>query len=268
VEYFRSASERAVGLVRSGIKQRLVEASNHGASQAGGDPEVSAAMGRAIDELIGLMDVHPVAAPDFRDLLSGDPESLTTLRCIEDTNIPRLSASLHGFAERFCESNRQQLASAAQSFHKHVVSELRVHLERWTSDVRADEAAKEMKEKLRVFLEPLSADFHRRQGQMKEFLDSTMPREIGASRHISGATLSPPIGARSRPQFIAADDTGGAVPTSICLANLQSDSRSQLPNCGAGAFWSRFGRTFANTRTGAQASLSRSPNGRSPRAPT
>ena len=180
VEYFRSASERAVGLVRSGIKQRLVEASNHGASQAGGDPEVSAAMGRAIDELIGSMDVHAVAAPDFRDLLSGDPESLTTLRCIEDTNIPRLSASLHGFAERFCESNRQQLASAAQSFHKHVVSELRVHLERWTSDVRADEAAKEMKEKLRVFLEPLSADFHRRQGQMKEFLDSTMPREIGA----------------------------------------------------------------------------------------
>jgi GTP-binding protein EngB required for normal cell division len=179
-EYFRSASERAIGLVRSGIKQRLVEASNRGASQADGAPEVSDAMARAIDNLIKSMEVHAVSAPDFRDLVSGDPEASTTLRRLEDTNIPSLRASLHGFAERFRESNRQQLAAAAQRLHKHVMSDLRVHLERWTGDGRADEATKEMKEKLRVFLEPLSAEFHRRQGQMKEFLDSTMPREIAA----------------------------------------------------------------------------------------
>lgn len=178
--YFHAAGKTAVGLVRSGIKQRLVEASNRGATQAEGALEVSDAMGRAIDELIREMKVHAVSAPDFRDIISGDPDAAPTLKRIEDTNIPTLRNSLKDFAEHFTESNRQQLATAAESFHKHVMSELHVHMERWTSDVRADEAARELEEKLRVFLEPLSADFHRRQGQMKEFLDSTMPREIAA----------------------------------------------------------------------------------------
>ncbi len=178
--YFREASDSAIEIVRSGIKQRLLETTNPRGAQGEDGSLVSEAMNRAIDELVGSLEVHAVSAPDFRDLISEDPDATPTLKRIEDTNIPELKASLHRFASRYCDGNRQQLTIAARNLHNHVMSELRVHLERWTSDVRADEAARQLEEKLRGFLKPLNAEFHRRQGRMKEFLDSTMRKEISS----------------------------------------------------------------------------------------
>jgi GTP-binding protein EngB required for normal cell division len=181
LHYFTQAAERAQNEVRAGIRKQLIHAAGAtGTPIADEVGSTSSAKASAIDELIKTLRVYPVSAPDYRDLLSGDEEMTPTLKLKEDTNVPAFQSFLEEFAIQYRNENRKQLDIAARAFLERVLTTLTVLKERWSGDSRADETARELGEKLSVFLEPRRADFHRRQGQMKEFLDNSMPQKIDA----------------------------------------------------------------------------------------
>ena len=181
LHYFTQAAEKSEQQVRAAIRQLLVTADHaKGAPATNEVSDSSSAKASAIDELIRTLTIHPVSAPDYRDLLSGDTEMPTTLKFKEDTNVPAFQNFLAEFAMQYRNENRKQLDTAARAFLERVLTTLTVLKERWSGDSHADESARELGEKLSVFLEPRRADFHRRQGQMKEFLDNSMPQKIDA----------------------------------------------------------------------------------------
>ncbi len=180
VEYFKQAGEKARQVVRNGIQEQLEKASLGGAQRGDEGVEISPAKSEAMAGLISRMEIFPVAATDYRDLSMRDEEVSTTLKRLEDTNIPQLKQYLKNFSGQLRLDREQQLLSAAVGLQERVTLALKVQQESWAGRAMERGVAQRLGEKLRVFLEPLRADFHRRQGQMREILESGIPAEIAA----------------------------------------------------------------------------------------
>jgi GTP-binding protein EngB required for normal cell division len=167
VEYFKQAGEKARQVVRNGIQEQLEKASLGGAQRGDEGVGISPAKSEAMAGLIARMEIFPVAATDYRDLSMRDEEVSTTLKRLEDTNIPQLKQYLKNFSGQLRRDREQQLLSAAVGLHDRVTLALKVQQESWAGRAMERGVEQRLGEKLRVFLEPLRADFHRRQGQMR-----------------------------------------------------------------------------------------------------
>ncbi len=169
-EYFADFCEKAEQKVRNDLRQELEKA---WASAALGEGQA-----RVIDHLIEQLEVHPLSAVEYRKHLVGDEEDPSFLAHPDQSNVPRLRASLLRQARHRRESEAARVAEERANFASKLLTTLDLIRAQWHEENRASQEAERLREEFLVFLEPLRAEFARRQGAFRNFLRATLPEVI------------------------------------------------------------------------------------------
>jgi hypothetical protein len=134
-----------------------------------------------------------VSAIEYRRCLAGDDDDRPFIGSPEESGIPELQAAIREVAQRREAELVDRLTQAYTLVCAKIDPLLKVIEGQWQEQTRASEEAERLREELQTFLEPLRAEFQRRQGAYREFLKETVPQLItrlvvqareSASRHI------------------------------------------------------------------------------------
>jgi len=136
----------------------------------------------AARHLLRSLQIHPVSAVQYRQIMADNEDDPPFLRSPEDTGLPELSnalvtlartrteqriASLHSINKRFAESLSDQLASIEGS---------------WRSD-RAAEEAERIRAALKIVLDEKNREYDSRRASFRTFLKDTVPEKIKVAVH-------------------------------------------------------------------------------------
>lgn len=174
-DYFQTACEQARDLVRNQLRDQLGNpqiVQNH---EPGGASSLQA---RDALSILGEIETFAISAVQYRKLLTCDPDDHSFLATEEETNVPALSLAIATFALRFREHRQKNFAQAVEQLFSRIMATLTLLNERWGADRREHAEMDQLRVDLKAFLEPLVADFHRRQGRFAGFIREEIPSRI------------------------------------------------------------------------------------------
>lgn len=137
------------------------------------DQELQESRRLAASQVLDRLTVHPVSAFDYRRLVSSNPRRPALASSPEETGIPRLSQRL----QEIGRSNAQALAQLRNNSAMQLTAIAAAAIDQELASLAEGRREKEELDRLRAdlarFLEPIRLEYAVRQGQFREFLDST-----------------------------------------------------------------------------------------------
>jgi GTP-binding protein EngB required for normal cell division len=133
-----------------------------------------------INEIIAKLQVHPVSAPQYRQLLMADEDAVPFIKTPEQSNIPQMLNALREVVQNRASDRKQHLEAEEQRFFNRLRARIIVTKTQWEEETRAEAEAEELRKSLEAFIdtEKLRLEFSNRQGAFREFLKSTLPIQI------------------------------------------------------------------------------------------
>lgn len=143
--------------------------------------DLAEARNAARDQLLKLLQVHPVSAPDYRRILVDDEDDRPRVaRTQAITGIPRLSETLAALA---VDLQARQSASAKRvrdRLVRGVLGELAILQSQWQGEQRIAEEAEQLRRDLEEAVRPWREELANRQGGFREYLQAVMAEKISA----------------------------------------------------------------------------------------
>jgi len=137
----------------------------------------------AVEQVLKTVEIHPIAAVEYRKLLVADEEEPARIKQAEQSRIPAMVEAI----QRLAKSRDERLAGRVQRLAADLDGRLRASLdllaEQWKTDRRAQEEIEQLRVDLAAFSAPLLREYERRRGAFREFLREGVPRDITA--HVS-----------------------------------------------------------------------------------
>ncbi len=174
-EYFASACERSRKLVRHQLKDQLERASRSNTSSETDSQSLQASDALSI---LGEIEPFPLSAVEYRKLLARDIDDASFLRTEDETNVPALSIAIRDFAARFQKHRVENFARAVEHIFGRAMATLTLLHQQWAAERRDHAEMDRLRGDLKVFLEPLVAEFNRRQGRFTGFIRNEVPNRI------------------------------------------------------------------------------------------
>lgn len=173
-EHLSEQFERARDLIRAQLRQQL-----EGIWESG-DERVRNAQRTVIQHLCNDLLVFPLSAPQYRRLLSDDPDDRAFIQNEEQSGIPAMKRGLSEvvFARR--ADARKRRDESIRAFKDQIIAWIELIKAQWIGNEHTEQELKELQRELETVLNPLRKEFLVRQGQFREFLKKTMPEKIGA----------------------------------------------------------------------------------------
>jgi Dynamin family len=128
-----------------------------------------------IQRLISRVQVFPLSAPQYRDLLSEDPESPPFLKSAEATQVPALRQAIIELSREYRREREARLGEAAGRFFGQLRARLEVASAQLSGENRVFEERRAMEARLSEFLEPKQREFDTRRGAFRNYLRETVP---------------------------------------------------------------------------------------------
>jgi len=170
-EHFLDVCEECEVKVRSQIREQLAAVWSSERTPSESRQEV-------IENILQSLQVFPVSAVEYRKLLFSDDDDRSFLSNLNQSGVPRMSDALQAVARDRTKRRVERLGTTAATFRERVDATLRVIKAQWTSETRAGEEAEQLREDLKVFLEPLREEMLVRKGQYRAFLKKNIPQRI------------------------------------------------------------------------------------------
>ena len=142
-----------------------------------------------IERLIKRVKIFPLSAPQYRDILSEDPESPPFLKSAESTQVPALREALAELSRQYRKENETRLGEAAGRFFGQLRARLMLAHAQLSSDTRVLEERQSMEDQLDDFLGPKQREFDTRRGAFRNHLRETVPEQI-QSRVLQASEVS------------------------------------------------------------------------------
>ena len=174
-EHFQSACEKSRAMVRAQLRDQLKRVSGTQSESAADTQNLQATEALSI---LGEIEPFPISAVEYRKRLIGDPDDVSFLSTEIETNVPALSDAIQSFAVRFRAQRHQNFATAVDQLFSRVMATLSLLHQQWGAERREHAEMDRLRDDLKVFLEPLVAEFHRRQGQFGGFIRDEIPSRI------------------------------------------------------------------------------------------
>jgi histone H3/H4 len=172
VECFEDVRKRAIEMVKGQLSRELLKIADESGDSTREDKRA------VVMRLLDSLQVHPVAATEYRDLNNSDP---SRIRSPEQSYIPQLGSAIQLAAQ----TRRDRLTSALQSdlnaFSQSLRSSLALLADRARNDDRAEEEVRILRQEFASFAEPLSKELAARKGAFRTFLRETVPARIDSS---------------------------------------------------------------------------------------
>ena len=132
----------------------------------------------AVENLLGNLQVHPVSAPEYRRVLTGDEEDTSFLPNIEMTGIPTLMQSLADLSTTERRARHDAIQNVSERLTRGILGELSIIEAMWRNQDKAAADAEKLREALEAMLGPKEKEYTLRVGAFREFLDSTVQTKI------------------------------------------------------------------------------------------
>ncbi len=132
----------------------------------------------AVDNLLWILQVHPVSAPEYRRVLTGDEDDRSFLPNIEMTGIPGLSQSLADLSIQERLARYDAIKNVSERFTRGILGELNIIEAMWRDQDKAAVDAERLREALETMLGPKEKEYTLRVGAFREFLESTVQTKI------------------------------------------------------------------------------------------
>lgn len=132
----------------------------------------------AVENLLGSLQVHPVSAPEYRRVITGDEEDRSFLPNIEMTGIPMLKQSLADLSIQERRARHDAIQNVSERLTRGILGELRIIEAMWRGRDKAATDAEKLREALETMLGPKEKEYTLRVGAFREFLESTVQTKI------------------------------------------------------------------------------------------
>ena len=136
----------------------------------------------AARHLLQSLQIHPVSAVQYRQILADNADDPAFLRSPDDTGIPSLSTALLALARSRIERRVASLLGINQRFTESLSDHLAVIEESWKSD-RAAEEAERIRAALKIVLDEKNREYDSRRASFRTFLKETVPEKIKVAVH-------------------------------------------------------------------------------------
>ena len=172
-DYLAEVCEKVRGRIASQVEEQLAKVWK----AATGLSEIKA---EVINEIISKLQVHPVSAPQYRQLLMADEDTVPFIKTPEQSNIPQMLRALQQVIQNRASDRAQHLEAEERRFFNRLRARIVVTKTQWEEETRAEAEAAELRMALDKFIEAekLRLEFSNRQGAFREFLKSTLPTQI------------------------------------------------------------------------------------------
>jgi len=175
IEHFEETCTRAVALVKQQVQQELQA---YAASQGGEAREQTHLLVQRI--LAGLV-VQPVAAMEYRKLLTHDPEDPARIKDLAESKIPKLAEALSGVAKQQRNRLRHRAGSLMSDFVDSATKALESFAASWDPEAAIAEEAEALRRDLEHKLDELRRGLYARQGAFRNFLRETLGNQTELS---------------------------------------------------------------------------------------
>lgn len=136
----------------------------------------------AARHLLQSLQIHPVSAVQYRQIVADNEDDPAFLRTPDDTGMPALSAALLALARARAEQHAASLQTINQRFAESLSDQLAVIEESWKSD-RAAEEAERIRAALKIVLDEKNREYDSRRASFRTFLKETVPEKIKVAVH-------------------------------------------------------------------------------------
>lgn len=143
------------------------------------DNDIQPSRRKVVENLLSKLQVHPISAPEYARLRANDDDDQPFLKSIEQSGVPQFLQALVDVADQRNAKSKARIREESSLFRERLSSTLRLIQSQWTSNVRAEEESKKLKQELELFMGPLRKELHVRQGGYRTFLKKTIPQRIG-----------------------------------------------------------------------------------------
>ena len=133
-----------------------------------------------IDRVMNGLQVHPISAVQYHKFIANDMDDPSFITAPEQSNVPRFIESLSTLAAEHRQAHLSRLREEREVFSARVYATINLVKRQWEDKSRASEDAERIRKELLGFIEPLRKEFHGRKGAFREFLKSSMPKQIDA----------------------------------------------------------------------------------------
>jgi GTP-binding protein EngB required for normal cell division len=131
-----------------------------------------------IQRLMSQVRIFPLSAPQYRDILSEDPESPPFLKSPESTQVPALQQALGELARQHRREKEARLAEAARRFFGQLRARLMLAHAQLSGETKALEEHQAVEAQLAGILAPKQREFDTRRGAFRNYLRETVPEQI------------------------------------------------------------------------------------------
>ncbi len=174
-EYFEAACAKARGLVKNQLSDQFKKAVSRTDTSDTADAALQATDALSI---LGELEPFPISAVEYRRILGDDDDDRSFLRTEAETNVPALISAIGDFSRRFRQNRVDNFCRSLEQFFDRVMATLSLLHQQWAAERREHAQVERLREDLKVFLEPLVADYNRRQGQFAGFIRNDIPTRI------------------------------------------------------------------------------------------
>lgn len=172
IEHFEEVCAQAIDLIKGQMRSELEKIAEEGAEATRTERR------EALARVLQTMEVHPIAALEYRKLYLEDEDDRPRITNAEQSRIPALTTALGKVASDHAARLDARLLRASLDFAERARAAIELCRTQWEQDARAEQEAERLREELEAFLNPLRREFLVRQGGFREFLRSTIPEQI------------------------------------------------------------------------------------------
>jgi hypothetical protein len=173
--HFDEACEKAISMVREQLGVELQKVSAMGGESTREERD------RVLARVLERTQVHPVVAPEYRKFLAQDDDDRPKIKSAEQSRIPAFERALIQIAQERSDLIDARLEFLGRNVHERLRGVLDLVHARSKQETEAhQQQTHRIQHELESFAQPLRTEIANRQGEFREFLRSTIPKQITA----------------------------------------------------------------------------------------